>query len=321
MYVYIKNIEYFLPQNKERNSDLKKDNPDWIIDDIEKKTGVESRRISSKKQTALDLAEHSCRKLINSGLNTKDIDFIILVTQSADYALPTSACILQDRLGVDSCIAFDINLGCSGFVYGLAISSSLISSGLANQGILVCADTYTKYIDRHDRTCRPLFSDAASATHVSVSNSDSIGPFELGSDGSGFDKLIVPSSGLREDLHKKQANKLYMSGADVFMFTMDRVPKAVNSLLLKSNKKIEDIDLFIFHQASKLVLDSIIRHLDLPKNKVFLNMKNIGNTVSSSIPIALNDAIKDNRVNSGDLIMLVGFGVGYSWGGCLIRWP
>jgi 3-oxoacyl-[acyl-carrier-protein] synthase-3 len=321
MHVCIKRIEYFFPEKKESNTDLKADNPDWRIDDIIKKTGIVSRRISSNEQTATDLAEESCKKLINSGLNTEDIDFIILVTQSPDYALPTSACILQDRLGVESCIAFDINLGCSGFVYGLAVSSSLISSGLAKQGILVCSDTYTKYIDKHDRTCRPLFSDAAAATHISISEVDSIGPFELGTDGSGYDKLIVPSSGARINSNKSQTNKLFMSGADVFMFTMDMVPKAVNSLLIKSNKKIEDIDLFIFHQASKLVIDSIIRRLDLPEEKVFMNFENIGNTVSATIPIALSDAIQQGRINTGDLIMLVGFGVGYSWGGCLIQWP
>jgi len=320
MYICIKGIEYYLPATKETNVSLKDDNPDWRINDIEKKTGITSRRISSKLQTATDMAESACRKLINNGLNIKDVDFIILVTQSPDYVLPTSACILQDRIGAGSCIAFDINLGCSGFVYGLAVSSSLISSGLARQGILVCSDTYTKYIDKHDRTCRPLFSDAAAATHISVASKDSIGSFELGSDGSGFDQLIVQSSGSRVNSNKNQSSKLYMSGADVFMFTMDMVPKVVNSVLLKSNKTIEDIDLFVFHQASKLVIDSIVRHLELPKEKVFVNLKNIGNTVSATILIALSDAVRGDKINTGDLIMLVGFGVGYSWGGCLIRW-
>jgi 3-oxoacyl-[acyl-carrier-protein] synthase-3 len=321
MHVCIKGIEYFLPSKIEKNSDLQSDNPDWRIHDIEQKTGVKKRRIAAEQQTATDLAEQACQKLINSGLNVKDIDFIILVTQSPDYALPTSACILQDRLELDSCIAFDINLGCSGFVYGLAVSSSLISSGLAKQGILVCSDTYTKYIDKHDRTCRPLFSDAAAAAHISISKTNSIGPFELGTDGSGFDKLIVPLSGSRVDSGKGLKNTLYMNGADVFMFTMNMVPKAINSLLSKSNKKIDDIDLFVFHQASKLVIDSIIRRLDLPEEKVFMNFENIGNTVSSTIPIALSDAIQQGKINTGDLIMLVGFGVGYSWGGCLIQWP
>ena len=145
----IKRIEYFLPEKKENNEDLKVDNPDWRIEDIEKKTGITNRRISSKGQTAVDLAEEACKKLINSSINPQDIDFIILVTQSPEYPLPTSACVLQDRLDVPSCIAFDINLGCSGFIYGLAVSSSLISSGLAQQGILVCSDTYTKYIDKN----------------------------------------------------------------------------------------------------------------------------------------------------------------------------
>lgn len=319
MKVAINAIEYYLPKNTEDGSCLKIENPDWRIEDIEVKTGIKIRHISAPEQTATDMAALAARKLLDSKVNAEDIDFLILVTQSPDYVLPTSACILQDRLALKkSCIAFDINLGCSGFVYGLAIGGALIEAGLAKGGLLICSDTYTKYIDKHDRTCRPLFSDAAAAAHLISSNHELLGPFEMGTDGSGFNNLIVPFSGSR-DLSSNE-RKLSMAGANVFMFTMDMVPKCIIALLEKAELKKEDIDLFVFHQASKLVIDNIIRRLDLPEEKIFVNYSNIGNTVSASIPIALSDAVKAKRLTHGDQVMLVGFGVGYSWGGCLIRW-
>ncbi len=321
MKVAIKAIEYYLPTCVENGKSLKADNPDWRIGDIEEKTGIKNRYIAEENETAVDMAEHAARKLLSSEIKPDDVDFVILVTQSPDYALPTSACILQDRLKLKtSCLAFDVNLGCSGFVYGLAIASSLISAGLVKSGLLVCSDTYTKFIDKHDRTCRPLFSDGAAATLLTSSADDLIGPFELGSDGSGFDKLIVKSSGAHEMQNQTQEKKLYMEGSSVFMFTMDMVPKCVNGLLKKANKEIDDIDLFVFHQASKLVIDSIIRRLDLPENKVFTNYQNVGNTVSATIPIALCDILRDKGLKSGSQVMLVGFGVGYSWGGCIVQW-
>ena len=321
MKVKIEANEYYLPPKTEDNSALKKDNPDWPIDEIEKKTGVYVRHICGAEQTATDMAVLAAEKLFATDIQKEGIDFLILITQSPDYVLPTSACILQDNLGLSkSCMAFDVNLGCSGFVYGLAIGGSLIESGLAKKGLVVCSETYSKYIDKSDRTCRPLFSDGASATILVSCDYHALGPFEMGTDGSGFGSLIVPSSGARVDDACLPKNKLFMDGADVFMFSMDRAPKCVTSLLDKSGRTIADIDLFIFHQASKLVLDNIARRLNIPEEKIFVNYHRIGNTVSASIPIALKDAVDENRLKNGAQVMLVGFGVGYSWGGCLIEW-
>ena len=321
MKVRINSIEYYLPPKIENGNSLTKDNPDWCIEDIEKKTGIKTRRISASGQTVTDMATLALEKLFDSGVDKKSIDSIILVTQSPDYVLPTSSCILQDRLGLTkSCVAYDVNLGCSGFIYALAIESALIESGLINRGIIVCSEKYTQYIDKSDRTCRPLFSDGASALLVEPCEEDNIGPFELGTDGSGFDNLIVTVDQVQTAKTGMPRNRLYMDGAKVFMFTMDRVPQCVNALLDKSGKSFDDIDLFIFHQASKFVLDNIVRRLKLPENKVFVNYPMVGNTVSASIPIALKDAVNEGRVKRGDQIMLVGFGVGYSWGACLVRW-
>lgn len=318
MKVEIKAIEYYLPKKSEDGEALKKDNPDWPVEAIEEKTGIKARRISKFDETATDMAVLAAQKLFSSGVKSEDIDFLILVTQSPDYVLPTSACIVQDRLGLKkSCMAFDVNLGCSGFIYGLAIAGALSGAGLGEKGLLICSETYTKYIDKSDRTCRPLFGDGASATLLAASTLNNLGPFEMGTDGAGAFNLIVPSSGAR--LSKKK-RKLFMNGAELFMFTMDTVPKCVTALLNKAGKKLREVDLFIFHPASKVVMDNIIRRLELPEEKVFVNNQYIGNTVSASIPIALKDAIDQKRVKNGDQLMLVGFGVGYSWGGCLIRW-
>jgi len=320
MNVTIKNIQYYLPSNIEDGSHLKKDNPDWDIGKIEEKTGIKTRHISSSGQTALDMSVIAAESLFKSQVDTADIDFLIFVTQSPDYILPTSACILQDKLKLKkTCIAFDVNLGCSGFVYGLAVGSSMIESGLAKGGLLICSDTYTKYIDRNDRTCRPLFSDGASITYLTQSSKNNIGPFELGIDGSGADNLMVSANGSRNP-NDNDVSQLHMMGSSVFMFSMSAVPKCVKELLRKANLKKTDIDLFVFHQASKLVIDNIMRALELPEEKVFTNYQNVGHTVSASIPIALHDADTQGILNHGDKVMLVGFGVGYSWGGCIIEW-
>jgi len=321
MKVIIKAIETYLPPDVEDGNTLKRDNPTWCIGDIEEKTGIFLRHISGPDETTTDMAEFAAEKLFKSGVLKEDIDSLILVTQSPDYALPSCACILQNRLGLrKSCIAFDVNLGCSGFVYGLAILGSMIEGGLAKKGLIVCSERYTNYIGKSDRTCRPLFSDASSATLLVSSNRDMIGPFEMGTDGSGFQNLIVPSSDTWSLNKNARKGKLYMDGAKVFMFTMATVPKCVTALLNKAEKRIGDIDLFIFHQASKLVMDNVIRRLGLPEEKVFVNYPRVGNTVSASIPIALKDAVNEKRLKNGDKVMLIGFGVGYSWGACLVIW-
>jgi 3-oxoacyl-[acyl-carrier-protein] synthase III len=319
MNVEISSIAYYLPENVETGSELKKDNPDWDIDKIEEKTGIKTRYISDNDQTALDMSVIAAESLLQHKVNIKDIDFLIFVTQSPEYVLPTTACLLQDKLGLSkNCMAFDVNLGCSGFVYGLSIGGSLIESGLVKGGLLVCSDTYSKYIDKNDRTCRPLFSDGASVTYLKHSNKSRLGPFELGTDGSGVNNLIVPQCGSRTSVC--DTKKLHMSGSDIFMFSMYAVPNCIESLLIKSNFKISDIDLFVFHQASKLVIDNIVRRLNIPQENFFINYENIGNTVSASIPIALHSAVKKGVLSNGDRVMLVGFGVGYSWGGCIVEW-
>jgi len=321
MKMKISSISYYLPASIEGLDTLKDDNPEWDIPKIIDKTGIISRYISAQDETAVDMAYAAGVKLLKA-VNPEQIDLLILVTQSPDYVLPTSACILQDKLGLEkSCMAFDINLGCSGFVYALSIAGSLIESGVANSGMIVCSDTYTKYIAKNDRTSRPIFSDGAAAVFVEKSEFDMMGPFAFGTDGSGYDHLIVKEGGSRNTPAIDQPyGTLHMQGSSVFLFTMTVVPASINKLLDDAAMTLDDVDLVVFHQASKLVIDNLIHRLSLDTKKVFTNYSLIGNTVSATIPIALADADSQGRLQNGDNVLLVGFGVGLSWGANLMRW-
>lgn len=316
----IAQIEYALPDRVERLEDLQSEHPDWDVSRIFEKTGIRQRHIAAPDQTAADLCCEAAERIIDSGrVGRQEIDGVLFCTQSPDYALPTTACILHERLGLPKrAAAFDFNLGCSGFVYGLAIAASMLEAALLKTVLLLCGDTYTKYIDPNDRTCRPLFSDGGSATLLRYDPQGSMGPFELGTDGAGHQNLMVPGSGARD--RANGLGRLRMDGASVFMFTVETVPQCVRRLAERAGIKLEEVDWFVFHQASRVVLDAVAGKISLPTEKVLYDLEQVGNTVSASIPIALKRAADAGRLRSGDRVMLVGFGVGYSWGGCLIRW-
>lgn len=316
----IAGIEYALPRKIELLEDFRRDNPDWDLAKIFEKTGIRQRYISAPDQTAADLCCEAAEKIFASGeVAREEIDGVLFCTQSPDYALPTTACILHERLKLPKrTAAFDFNLGCSGFVYGLAIAASMLNSALLQTVLLLCGDTYTKYIDPHDRTCRPIFSDGGSATLLRWHPEPSLGPFDLGTDGSGYRNLIVPDSGARGK--GPGPGTLHMEGAAVFLFTLDAVPRCVDVLLKRAELSVEEIDLFVFHQASRVVLEAIVKKMGLPAEKVLVDLESIGNTVSATIPIALKRAAEAGRLKSGQRVLLLGFGVGYSWGGCLVQW-
>ena len=315
----IEQIEYYLPSYSENLNEMKIDNPDWDINEIIKTTGINKIYIS--KESILDMSVKAANKLfLKNNYKKENLDFLVLVTQSPDFPLPTTACVIQDKLGLKKeCLSFDINQGCSGYIYGLAICSSLIQSGLAKSGILICSEKYSKYISKENRTCRTIFSDAASATIINSTKNNILGPFDFGTDGSGYNNLIVPNKEIASQDSKYKEGEIYMSGSDVFLFTMSKIPKCINNLLNKAEKKIKDIDFFIFHQASKLVIDNLQKRLKIPHNKIYNNYSEIGNTISSSIPIALDQAIKKKLIKKNDTVMFIGFGVGYSWGACLYQ--
>ena len=292
MKIEIGKISYQLASKKASVFDFKEENPDWDINQIVSKTGVETVYVSDENETALDLCIKAAKKL---NFDPDEIGACIFVTQSPDYMLPTSACIAQDELGLSKNIAaFDINLGCSGFIYALSVAKGILQDLKKDKILILCGDTYTKFIRNNDRTCRPVFSDAGSAVIISKSKSKMSGPFSFGTDGSGYDKLIVRNRATK--IENNFDNFIHMNGAEVLMFTMSNVPKGVNQLIEESGLKFEDIDFFLFHQASTIVLDNIQRKLKIPNEKMPRNNKYIGNTVSATIPILMKDLISEGKI-------------------------
>jgi len=307
----ITNIEFTLGNRIETIEDLGKYNPDWIIDKLKDKTGIESRPVLGKDEDEKTLVLDACKKLFRK-IDKDDVDGIIHVSQSAFSRLPTSACIIQDEIGLPkNLMAFDLIQGCSGFVYGLSTAVSMIKQCNLRKVLIICADTYTKYIQTNDRTNRPIFADGAAVAIVEDLGSGSIGPFSFYTDGSGGKLLTLNSVKGREEL--------FMDGKEVLKFSIREVPKVFNNLLEKANLNKNDIDLFIFHQASAVILRQLKNKLDISDEKWFQNIKNIGNTVSATIPIAIKQAQDTGLYKPNMKIMLMGFGVGLSIAGCILK--
>ena len=310
----IASIEYELGGIQESWEDIQNDNAEWSVAALAAKTGIEVRHVATSEQTALTLAVAACSRLLDR-VGRSSIDGLVYVTQSPDTKIPANACILHEKLLLPKqCLAFDVNQGCSGFVYGVTIVTSLMAYTGMSCALVVCSDTYRRYVSRSDRACRPIFSDGASATLLVKDGPGSIGPFEFMTDGSG-----APNLTLRHSLNPGFTEELYMDGPRVLMFTMAAVPKATASLLERAGLQMEDIDLFVDHQASAVVLDSIQRRLKIPDEKFLRCLEDFGNTVSSTIPIALKYAIDSGRLKDGMTVLLMGFGVGYSVAGCIVR--
>ena len=304
-------ISYHFPEAVLNNPKLVEFFPEWTAEKVFAKTGISSRHVAGDNEDTLTLAESACRKLFADGeVGPLDVDFILLCTQSPKYRLPSTACILQDRLGLSKSIgALDFDLGCSGFVYGLAMAKGLVKGGIAKNVLLVTAETYTKYIGEMDKSTRTIFGDGAAATLIDEAAASQIGEFVLGTDGSGADKLI-----LREGEH------LFMDGPEIFNFTLEVVPKTIDEVCVKNGITRDEVDLFVFHQANKFMLDTIRKVTGLPRDKFYVNLEDTGNTVSSTIPIALKRAEEEGMLKPGMRVMVLGFGVGLSWGGTILQY-
>ena len=317
----ISEIETYFPEKKVTNEDLQKEFPEWSPEKIFNKVGVKQRYTASAEETVLELAVKASEKLLKK-IDKNEIDFILFCTQSPDYHLPTTACILQDRLGLRKNIgALDFNLGCSGFVYGLSIAKGLIATGAAQNILLVTAETYTKYLRKSDKSNRTIFGDGAAATLIQKDETKENFQFILGTDGSGYDNLIVRNGGGRNRINKEDeaGNCLYMNGQNIFIFTVEKIPVLVKEILEKNNLTENDVDYYIFHQANAHILRRQREILDIPEEKFYINLEKYGNTVSSTIPIALKDALETGKVKRGQKIMLIGFGVGLSWGATIVE--
>jgi len=330
----IEAIASHLPDAVLDNATLAALYPDWPATKIREKTGIAERRIAGPQETSADLAEAAARKLFAAGIAPASIDYLLFCTQTPDYVLPTTACVLQDKLGLRVDIgALDFNLGCSGFVYGLSLAKGLIETGQASRVLLLTADTYSKLIHPMDRSVRTLFGDGAAATLISACDSaePQIGPFAFGTDGSGAQNLIVPTGGYRTPRsaasgaertdasgNVRSADNLYMNGPAIMAFTLREVPAAIARLEAMTGVALHDYDVVAFHQANGFMLDRLRAKLEIAPDKFALRLEGCGNTVSSTVPIALEALMGDLQRRRA---LLVGFGVGYSWAACQVVLP
>lgn len=332
MNAFIKSITYYLPEKILTNRDLQAEFPHWDVDKIEKKSGVVERHIAGADETALDLSIKACEQLF-AEYDKDQIDGIIYCTQSPDYIMPSNAFLLQRHFALKgSALAFDFNHACTGYIYALMMANAFIRSGMAQKLLLVNADTYSKYINPKDRSTRVLFGDGAAATIVEATDlQEGVIDVELATYGEGYDKFMIPAGGARMPHSPETAveetdaagntrsrNDIRMDGFAVWSFINSKVPDQIRTILQRNRLEMDEIDLFVFHQASLMTLESLVKVLQLNKEKVFINISHVGNTVSASIPIALKDAMAAGRVRKGQKIILSGFGVGLSYGTVLM---
>jgi 3-oxoacyl-[acyl-carrier-protein] synthase-3 len=319
-------IAVHLPENVETNQQLRAQFPNWDMDLIYSKTGIAARHIARPEECASDLGVAAAEKLFaEHDIDRNSIDFLLFCTQTPDYPLPTTACLMQDRLRLPTSVgALDFNLGCSGFVYGLSLADGLIRSGAARRVLFITAETYSKYIDAADRSLRTIFGDGAAATLIEADDQPSLGAFTFGTDGRGADTLMVTKGGVRRPQQGLQPRKrqrwesaLYMDGPGLVDFTVESIPRLVDEVLRRAELSRDQIDLFLMHQATRFMLDRLRGRLEVEDDRMPMVLEHCGNTVSSTIPILIDALRRDGRLETGMRTMLVGFGVGLSWAGCL----
>ncbi|MGE3975624.1 MAG: 3-oxoacyl-ACP synthase III family protein [Bdellovibrionales bacterium] len=334
MRAQIKAISSYLPQTTLTNQVLAKQNPNWDMDSVVAKAGVVSRHIAGADETSFDMAARACDQLIKEiGIDKNSIDGIIFCTQSPDYIMPPNSHLIHKHLGLtDRVIAFDLNLACSGFVYALALCHSLIHSKMASNVLLITSETYSKFIHPSDRSSRVLFGDGAAVTLVTGAETKGFIDSELSSHGDGFEKFYIPAGGMRcpksqatstettdRNGNVRSLENIHMDGLGVWSFINSVVPKQIKRVLEKNKLSIPDIDQFIFHQASQMTIDSLIKSLDLQERQVFINLSQLGNTVSASIPLAFKQAQEQGVIKENQKIILCGFGVGFSYATVLLE--
>ena len=319
-------IVSYLPDRVETNDDLRREFPDWDLDLIVTKTGIRQRHIAAPNECASDLGVRAAQELLaRYDVDPTTIDFLLFCTQTPDYPLPTTACLIQERLGLgDHVGALDFNLGCSGYVYGLALADGLIRGGAVRRILLITAETYSRYIDKADRSLRTIFGDGAAATLIDAAPEPTMSAFQFGTDGRGADTLLVTSGGARcaDQAHKPRHRKrwkseLYMDGPSLMNFTIGAIPQLVDKVVNAAGITRAEIDYYLMHQATLKMLQQLQQRLELPEEKIPLALEDCGNTVSSTLPILIERMRSDGRLVPGTRNMLIGFGVGWSWAGCV----
>ena len=304
--------------------ELAKAHPEWDVGKTMEKTGVRRLRYARRDESTLDMAYAAAVKVMDGLPHEDHPDTVIVVTQTPDALLPQCSALLQHRLGLDTSVkCLDVSHGCSGFIYGLSTAYSYVRSGLSRRVLLVTVDNYSKIIDQTDKKTCMLFSDGASACVVGPAD-ESIW-FHFGTEGGKGKSIVCENSGVgvvsgEFEEATVPRPRFVMDGYGVFLFTLGRVPGEITAFLEKSGKRKDEIDLFVLHQASRFVLESIRSKLDIDPSKMIIDLEEVGNTTSSSIPIALRRAEESGRLKRGDLVLLFGFGIGLSWGGALLTY-
>jgi 3-oxoacyl-[acyl-carrier-protein] synthase-3 len=322
--VKIVSVGHYAPPGILTNEDLEKvldTSDEWITT----RTGMKRRHIAAAQQATSDLSIAAARRaLAKTGLTPSDIDCYIVATVTPDFVFPATACIVASKLGAADKAAFDIEIACSGFIYGLTVAAGLVRAGVYKRIMLIGAETLSKIVDRSDRTTAVLFGDGAGAVILEAAESDSFLSSELGSDGSRPELLRVAAGGSRHPLtpaaYEAGEQYLRMEGREVFKFAVTKMIDATDIALRKANLEKTELDWLIPHQANKRIIDAAAKYLDMPEEKVIVNIHEYGNTSAASIPIALSEAVESGKIKGGDIIVFVGFGGGLSWGAVTWRW-
>lgn len=328
-------MEYALPRRRLTNDELRATYPEWNFDRLEERTGVFERSVAEEDETALDFVLRACRRLESDGrLRVGEIDAVIFCTESPDHIMPPNACVLHGKLDMPhSVLAFDITLACSGYIYGLQLADSLIRSGAARRVLLATADTYTRYIHPRDRSTRCLFGDGGAVTILSDRPGGHVlRDVRCGSAGKHYQKFFIPAGGMRmrpsgetkrefadQSGNVRTLEHIQMDGLGVLSFFNTVVPCAVAETLDRNGLTPADIDVFVFHQASRVALDNLRKAMEIPAEKMIYDLAELGNLVSASIPVALIRALENGRVKRGQRALLCGFGAGLSWGTALVE--
>lgn len=273
-------------------------------------TGINKRYTSENNENVISLSIKSANKLLKKN-NKKDIGFLIFVSQTSPFKFPSVSCILQNKLGLDKNIfAIDVNMGCSGYIYALKVASSLENLEGKKNGLIICSDTYTKFISKNNTSCKPIFSDASTTTLLGFSKKKHFEAFGFGVDGNGYQDLYL----------KENSKEMFMNGAKIALFTLKEIPIFLINFFRKNNINKSKIKFLVMHQASKYIFEKLKNKLNL-KNSIFLkNYQKVGNTISSSIPLLLKEIIDKKKIKKGDNLVACGFGVGLSWGAVKIKW-
>ncbi len=322
--VKIVGVGHYAPERIVDNHDLEQwlDTTDeWITT----RTGMKRRHWTSENEATSDLALAAARNaLANAGLAPDDIDAYIVCTVYPDFLFPATACIVASKLGAHDKPAFDMEIACSGFIYGLTVASSLIRAGVYRRVVLIGAETLSKLINREDRGTAILFGDGAGAVVLEASEEDSFLASELGSDGSRPELLRVETGGSRVPVSHatldRKADRIHMQGREVFKFAVTKMIAATDRALEKAHLTKGDVDVLIPHQANKRIIDAAMKYLDIPPERCVVNIQEYGNTSAASIPIALSEAVRGGRIKPNDVIVFVGFGGGLSWGAVVWKW-